>query len=55
MPWQETDAMTERLEFVYDAMRGLYTMRELCDRHGIVRSNGYKWLERFDAEGRQGW
>ncbi len=54
MPWQETDAMTERLEFVYDAMRGLYTMRELCDRHGIVRSNGYKWLERFDAEGRQG-
>jgi transposase InsO family protein len=54
MPWRETDAMTERLEFVYDAQRGLYTMRELCARYGIVRSTGYKWLDRFDAEGRRG-
>src|SRR5262244_283614 len=54
MPWLETDAMTERLKFVYEAQRGLYTMRELCARHGIVRSNGYKWLDRFVAEGRRG-
>jgi putative transposase len=54
MPWRETDAMTERLEFVYDVQRGLYTMRELCARYGITRSNGYKWLDCFEAEGRRG-
>ena len=54
MPWLEADAMTQRLEFVFEAHRGLYTMRELCARHGIIRANGYKWIERFAEEGRRG-
>jgi len=54
MPWQEADAMTLRLQFVYDAQRGLYTMSELCARYRISRTNGYKWLHRFAAAGRPG-
>lgn len=54
MPWLETDAMTQRLEFVFEAHRGLYTMRELCARYGISRANGYKWVDRFGNEGRRG-
>ena len=54
MPWLETDPMTQRLQFVYDVQRGLFTMQELCARYGISRSNGYKWLDRFAEEGRPG-
>src|SRR5512143_930274 len=54
MPWLETDAMTQRLDFVFEAHRGLYTMRELCVRYGISRANGYKWVDRFAEEGRRG-
>lgn len=31
----------------------LYTMTELCERYGISRKTGYKWLDRFDEGGRQ--
>lgn len=46
--------MTERRDFIFDVQRGLYTMTEACARYGIVRSNGYKWLARFEAAGRAG-
>jgi transposase InsO family protein len=29
-------------------------MSELCRRFGVSRSNGYKWLSRYEAEGRTG-
>lgn len=29
-------------------------MTELCDRYGISRKTGYKWLERFEEAGRAG-
>lgn len=54
MPWLETDAMNERLAFVFDCERGLYTVAEAAARRGISRSNGHKWLERFRTEGRAG-
>lgn len=46
--------MDERLQFVRDAMRDRYTMSELCARYGVSRRIGYKWLARYDAEGRRG-
>jgi putative transposase len=54
MPWRATSAMEERIGFVKDEMTGLYTMSELCERYGISRKTGYKWLTRFEAEGRAG-
>ncbi len=54
MPWLETSPMTERRRFVDDAHRGLFSMTDLCARYGISRKTGYKWLDRYDAQGRDG-
>jgi transposase-like protein len=54
MPWTETEPMKERMRFVADVERGLYTMSELCERYGISRRTGYKWLDRYEADGPTG-
>lgn len=54
MPWRATSPMEERIRFVKDEKAGLYTMSELCERYGISRKTGYKWLARFEAEGAAG-
>jgi transposase InsO family protein len=54
MPWKESVAMDERLRFVRDALSDRFTMSELCARFGVSRRIGYKWLARYDAEGRPG-
>ena len=51
MPWQETHPMDQRLHFVADHQRGLYAMTTLCARYGVSRKTGYKWLQRYAAEG----
>lgn len=51
MPWTETEPMKERMRFVVEAERGLYSMSELCARYGISRRTGYKWLDRYAAHG----
>lgn len=54
MPWSETTPMTERVRFIADLESTLYTMTELCERYGISRKTGYKWAERFVADGPRG-
>ncbi len=46
--------MDQREEFARLALQPGTNMRELCRRFGISRSNGYKWLDRFLAGGRDG-
>jgi transposase InsO family protein len=45
--------MEQRERFIRDDRLALYTMTELCERYGISRKTGYKWLARFDEGGRQ--
>lgn len=54
MPWQETDPMLERHHFAQDLASGHWTMTELCARYGISRPTGYKWRERYLADGPAG-
>jgi putative transposase len=54
MPWLETEPMQQRVRFVADYYRGLYSMKELCARYNVSRKTGYKWVERFENEGRGG-
>jgi putative transposase len=54
MPWQESCAMDERVSFIADHRSGLWTMAELCERYGISRKTGYKWLDRYRLEGPAG-
>lgn len=54
MPWKESTAMSERLEFVTLASHPGANIRTLCKSYGISRSTGYKWLERYAAAGAAG-
>ena len=54
MPWQESCAMDERVRFIADQQSGSWTMTELCERYGISRKVGYKWLDRYRLEGAAG-
>ena len=42
----ETNALAERIRFVRDYESGQWTMSELCERFGISRPTGYKWIGR---------
>ncbi len=54
MPWKESGPVDERQAFVRDALSDRFTMSALCARYGVSRRVGYKWLARFEAEGRPG-
>ena len=54
MPWGETCAMDQRLQFVADAIAGDATITELCGRYAISRKTGYKWLGRYRLDGVEG-
>lgn len=51
MPWQEASAVSLRNEFVILAEAEGANVRELCRRFGISPTTGYKWVERYRAEG----
>lgn len=54
MPWEETCSMDERLKFVATCLEGNEPMKWVCDRFGISRKTGYKWLERYQSQGAAG-
>jgi putative transposase len=53
MPWKDTQAMEQRIEFAMKAL-GHPNFGELCRDYGISRKTGYKWRERFVSHGLQG-
>ena len=54
MPWREVTRMSLREEFVKLAMQAKANRRELCRYFGIAPETGYKWLQRYAAEGPSG-
>lgn len=50
MPWKETRKMDHRIEFAMKAL-SCDNFGQLCQEYGISRKTGYKWRERFVAEG----
>ena len=54
MPWKVTEPMAERAKFVALFDEGLFSMSELCQRFGISRRTGYKWLGRYEQGGLEG-
>ena len=49
MPWKETCIMDERVMFIAECLGGELPMTALCERYGISRKTGYKWLGRSTA------
>lgn len=54
MPWQESSPMSERLAFIKACLNRRERIAEICDRFGISEKTGYKFLQRFRAEGMEG-
>jgi putative transposase len=54
MPWQEYEALEQRMMFIaeYESEGGSFTA--LCARYEVSRMTGYKWLDRFEEEGLAG-
>jgi transposase InsO family protein len=46
--------MEQRQEFIWECESELFTMTELAAQYGISRKRGYKWLERYAADGALG-
>lgn len=54
MPWKEVKPMDEKVLFIADYLRGAETITDLCQRYGISRKTGYKWIQRYRQQGMAG-
>jgi transposase InsO family protein len=54
MPWKETCAMDQRVQFIADWLSGQYGKKALCEAYGISRPTGDKWINRYQALGPEG-
>lgn len=54
MSWKESDRVSERLEFVSLASLEGANISALCERFGVSRKTGYKWLNRWKLKGKPG-
>jgi putative transposase len=54
MPWKQVRPMDEKIRFISDHLMGVFTFAELCDRYGISRKTGYKWVDRYMEHGVDG-
>jgi putative transposase len=51
MPWNETNAMEQRIEFIRDWLKKTHSVSDLCALYGISRKSAYKWIDRYMNEG----
>lgn len=54
MAWKETHVMDERMKFIMEWQAGGHSLAELCRCYGVSRKTGYKYIERYLAEGPRG-
>lgn len=54
MPWKESSAMSQRVEFVEEALKENANIRALCREYGIRPRTGYKWIKRYKEQGETG-
>ena len=54
MPWYKETVMSQRREFIKLIEGSINKVSDVCRRFGISRRTGYKWLNRFEAEGEEG-
>lgn len=54
MPWSQTSPMDQKTQFIADCLRQRFSMTELCEKYGISRKTGYKWIDRYLHSGPEG-
>jgi putative transposase len=51
MPWRETDAMEQRIQFIRDWLARTRSVSDLSALYGVSRKSAYKWIERYLKDG----
>src|SRR5207244_1672461 len=51
MPWNKTEPMNERVKFIAWYLEKDEPFTILCERAGVSRKTGYKWVERYEGGG----
>jgi transposase len=51
MTWKATSPVEERLKFIAAYLEDEEPFVHLCERFGICRSKGYKWVQRYEEGG----
>jgi putative transposase len=54
MPWNQTDAMKERLKMMGEYLSGGHGPAELARRYGVSRKTIYEWIARYEQQGVEG-
>lgn len=54
MPWKEVSSVDQRKFLIDDYINGDFTVTELAERFGVSRKTVYKWIGRFEEEGKTG-
>jgi putative transposase len=54
MPWRVESPVNQKTQFVSEYLRHSLSFTELCQRYHISRKTGYKWINRYEAEGSSG-
>ena len=54
MPWEETNGMKERVRFIARYLEAGEPFSSLCERFGVSRKTGYKWVDRYESNGLAG-
>src|SRR5580765_1412130 len=51
MPWKQTGPVQERMKFVAACLTSDDSFTAICERFGISRQKGYKWIDRYENGG----
>ncbi len=51
MPWEETNGMNERVRFIASKLEAAEPFSCLCERFGVSRKTGHKWVARYESDG----
>src|SRR3989304_3592424 len=51
MPWEETNVMNERVKFIASCLEAGGPFSCVCERFGVSRKTGYKWVARYESDG----
>jgi putative transposase len=54
MPWRAEKVENTRYQFILEAQKRRQTFIELCQAFSISAKTGYKWLRRFEEDGKTG-
>ena len=52
MPWKQESVVEQRLRFLLAVRKKEAPVSELCQRYEVSRKTGYKWIKRYEKDGR---